>query len=96
MALRSTILYLSRHKALRNFIETSRVAGRVSRRFVAGSRLEDALDVCRRIRAEGITATLDYLGENVKSLDGSGGLPRYVSADAARDEGGGSGTQCID
>jgi proline dehydrogenase len=36
---------------------------------VAGSTLDDALEVCRAIRADGITATLDYLGENVKSLD---------------------------
>jgi len=41
----------------------------MSSRFVAGSRLEDALEVCRAIRADGITATLDYLGENVKSLE---------------------------
>jgi proline dehydrogenase len=68
VALRGTILYLSRHKALRNFLETSPVARRVSSRFVAGSRLQDALDVCRKTRAEGISATLDYLGENVTSL----------------------------
>jgi proline dehydrogenase len=67
--LRRTILYLSRHKALRNWVETSPSARRLSSRFVAGNRLEDALDVCRRIHADGITATLDYLGENVKSLD---------------------------
>jgi proline dehydrogenase len=67
--LRRTILYLSRHKALRNWVETSPSARRLSSRFVAGSRLVDALEVCRKIRAEGITATLDYLGENVKSLD---------------------------
>jgi proline dehydrogenase len=67
--LRRTILYLSRHKALRNWVETSPSARRLSSRFVAGSRLEDALDVCRGIHADGITATLDYLGENVKSLD---------------------------
>ena len=69
MPLRRTILYLSRHKALRNWVETSPSARRLSSRFVAGNRLEDALDVCRRIHADGITATLDYLGENVKSLD---------------------------
>lgn len=69
MPLRRTILYLSRHKALREWVETSQAARRLSSRFVAGSRLEDAIDVCRRIRADGITATLDYLGENVKSLD---------------------------
>jgi proline dehydrogenase len=67
--LRRTILYLSRHKALRNWVETSPSARRLSSRFVAGSQLDDALEVCRRIRADGITATLDYLGENVKSLD---------------------------
>ena len=67
--LRRTILYLSRHKALRKWVETSPSARRLSSRFVAGSQLSDALDVCRRVRAEGITATLDYLGENVKSLD---------------------------
>src|SRR5579863_40456 len=67
--LRRTILYLSRHKALRNWVETSPSARRLSSRFVAGNRLDDALEVCRRIRADGITATLDYLGENVQSLD---------------------------
>jgi proline dehydrogenase len=67
--LRRTILYLSRHKALRNWVETSPSARRLSSRFVAGSHLDDALEVCRRMRADGITATLDYLGENVKSLD---------------------------
>jgi proline dehydrogenase len=67
--LRRTILYLSRQKALRNWVETSSTARRLSSRFVAGSQLDDALEVCRRIRVDGITATLDYLGENVKSLD---------------------------
>jgi proline dehydrogenase len=67
--LRRTILYLSRHKALRNWVETSPSARRLSSRFVAGSQLSDALQVCRAIRADGINATLDYLGENVKSLD---------------------------
>jgi proline dehydrogenase len=36
---------------------------------VAGPALSDALLACQRLRAEGITATLDYLGENVKTLD---------------------------
>jgi proline dehydrogenase len=67
--LRRTILYLSRNKKLRDWVQTSPAARRLSSRFVAGSTLADALDVCRTIRADGITATLDYLGENVKSLD---------------------------
>jgi proline dehydrogenase len=67
--LRRTILALSRNTARRHWVQTSPAARRVSSRFVAGSTLADALDVCRATRADGITATLDYLGENVKSLD---------------------------
>jgi proline dehydrogenase len=67
--LRRTILYLSRHKGLRKWVETSPAARKLSCRFVAGSTLADALEVCRRIRGDGIAATLDYLGENVTSLD---------------------------
>src|SRR5215469_18416749 len=69
MPLRATLLYLSKHRGLRAWAEHSAVARRVSSRFIAGKTLDDALTVCRRIRSEGITATLDYLGENVKSLD---------------------------
>jgi len=54
---------------LRRWTENSSLARRVSTRFVAGDTLEDALAVCRKIHGEGITATLDYLGENVRSLD---------------------------
>lgn len=69
MALRATLLYLSRHRGLRAWAERSGLARRVSSRFIAGKTLGDALAVCRRIRGEGIAATLDYLGENVRSLD---------------------------
>jgi proline dehydrogenase len=49
-------------------VETSRLARRLSSRFVAGERLEDALIVGQRINSEGITLTLDHLGESVTSL----------------------------
>jgi len=49
-------------------METSRVARRLSRRFVAGEALADALAVGRRINSEGISLTLDHLGENVMAL----------------------------
>ena len=35
------------------------------RRFVAGENLDEALEVARRIAAQGMTTTLDQLGENV-------------------------------
>ena len=49
-------------------METSRLAQRLSARFVAGPTLEDALRVGRRINNEGIVLTLDHLGESVTSL----------------------------
>ena len=41
----------------------------ISSRFVAGTTLEQALAVCRKLNQEGLSITLDYLGENVTSLD---------------------------
>lgn len=69
MPLRRTILWLSRNKALRKWMETSPAARRLSARFVAGNRLENAIEASRRMLDEGIKVTLDYLGENVKSLE---------------------------
>jgi proline dehydrogenase len=66
---RSLFLYLSSNRNLRNFMETSSLARRVSGRFVAGSSLDEALAACRTVNRDGLTVTLDYLGENVSSLD---------------------------
>jgi proline dehydrogenase len=68
MPLRRILLYLSNHRSLRHWAETSSIARKLSSRFVAGDSLEHALDVCRRIQREGIHTTLDYLGENVRSM----------------------------
>jgi proline dehydrogenase len=66
--LRSLLLFLSRQRHLRQWVETSGVARRLSARFVAGETLDDALRVGRKINSEGITVTLDHLGESVTSL----------------------------
>ena len=50
-------------------METSSIADRITKRFVAGQTLEHALEVCRRLDAERILVTLDHLGENVHSLE---------------------------
>jgi len=65
---RSLFLFLSRQRHLRRWVETSRLAQRLSARFVAGPTLDDALRVGRRINNEGIVLTLDHLGESVTSL----------------------------
>lgn len=67
--MRSLFLYLSRQRHLRRWVETSRLARRLSSRFIAGETLEEALQVGRRINSEGISITADHLGESVTSLD---------------------------
>jgi proline dehydrogenase len=49
-------------------METSSLSRRLSTRFVAGETLEEALAVARNLNAEGITVTLDHLGESVSTL----------------------------
>ena len=66
---RAFFLFLSRQKQLRQWMETSPTAQRLATRFVAGSTLEQALSVSRGLNTEGITVTLDHLGESVTSLD---------------------------
>ena len=58
-------------------METSPIARRLSSRFVAGETLAEALSVARAVNREGISVTLDHLGENVTSL---------AEAAASRDE----------
>ena len=66
--MRSFFLFLSRQKWLRRWMETSSLAQRLSTRFVAGETLDQALAVARKLNAEGITVTLDHLGESVSTL----------------------------
>ncbi|MGB9609758.1 MAG: proline dehydrogenase family protein [Bryobacteraceae bacterium] len=67
--LRETFLFLSRNRTLRRWMETSPAAARLTRRFIAGQRLEDVIAVARRLLDENILSTLDHLGENVTSPD---------------------------
>src|SRR6266567_4551165 len=66
---RRLLLFLSGQRHLRRWMETSPLAQRLATRFVAGQTLEEALEVCRRINQEGITVTLDHLGESVTTLE---------------------------
>jgi proline dehydrogenase len=76
MALRSLLLYLSRRKRLRRWMETSPIAERLTTRFIAGLTLDDGLTVCDRLEREGILVSMDRLGESVTSL---------AEAEASRD-----------
>jgi proline dehydrogenase len=65
--LRSTFLYLSRSKAARTFITKFPLAWAVASRFVAGEQIADAIRAIRELKARGLTATVDHLGENVST-----------------------------
>jgi proline dehydrogenase len=65
--LRSTLIALSRNPSLRRFAESSRIGGRMSARFVAGTSVAQALDAAASVNRQGISTTLDSLGENVHS-----------------------------
>jgi proline dehydrogenase len=63
--LRSFFIALSHHRSLRRFSERSRLGHRLSSRFVAGMEIDDALRVAEAVNRQGITVTLDSLGESV-------------------------------
>lgn len=63
--IRATLLSLSESKALGHWVTSNGVTRRMARRFVAGETLEQALAAARACNAAGMSATLDYLGENV-------------------------------
>ncbi|HQW36215.1 MAG TPA: proline dehydrogenase family protein [Thermoflexales bacterium] len=61
---RDTLLWLSRSKFLRESIIKVAPARAMSRKFVAGEKLSEALDVIASLNAQGMGGILDYLGEN--------------------------------
>ncbi len=63
--LRSTFISLSRNQPLRRFSEASPAGRRLSSRFVAGLEIPQVLDATEALNREGLSATLDSLGENV-------------------------------
>jgi proline dehydrogenase len=63
--LRSLFIVLSHNRPLRRFSERSRLGVRVSSRFIAGMEIEDALRVAEEVNKQGMSVTLDSLGESV-------------------------------
>ncbi len=65
--LRSVFIALSRNRLLRRFVERSSVGVKLSSRFVAGMEIDDALRVAEAVNKQGMSASLDSLGESVTS-----------------------------
>jgi proline dehydrogenase len=63
--LRSALLYLSEQKRIFRFVRNNGLAKSFANRFVAGETLDTALEAVGRLNADGISASLDLLGESV-------------------------------
>ena len=62
---------LSHSQNLKRLASRYGMRGRRSfaRRFIAGETVEEAIDTSRRVQAEGLHITLDYLGESVRTVE---------------------------
>ena len=65
--LRALLLFLARQRWLRRFLETSSFARPLTKRFVAGETLNEAVAVAEELNAAGYLVSLDHLGENVST-----------------------------
>jgi proline dehydrogenase len=63
--LRAFFVQLSENTSLRNFAERSALGRRVSGRFVAGTKIADAVRATQTVNRAGMSVTVDNLGENV-------------------------------
>ncbi len=63
--LKGTLLYLAHNDAIHNFVIHNRATRTVSRRFVAGEVIDDAIEATRALNQAKMHVSLDHLGENV-------------------------------
>jgi proline dehydrogenase len=63
--LKDTLLYLAHNQQLRDFVTHNKTTRSVSRRFVAGEQLDEAIQATRVLNQRHIQVALDHLGENV-------------------------------
>jgi proline dehydrogenase len=63
--LKGTLLYLAHNDTVHNFVIRNKATRAVSRRFVAGETLDDAIEATRALNQRNMHVSLDHLGENV-------------------------------
>jgi proline dehydrogenase len=69
MLMRRVLLHLSRSGNLERLFRHNQLTRRTSNRFFAGETREDALTAARGLNLKGFKVALDYLGEEVRSLE---------------------------
>jgi len=65
MVIKSGLLYLSNSERFKNFLIRFKSFNNVTRRFVAGEDLTDAVEAIRQLNRQGISASFDHLGESI-------------------------------
>jgi len=66
---RSFFIGLSQSASVRRMVTNWSLAWKMAGRFVAGEKLEDAIQAIQMLNSKGIFATLDHLGEHTDSMD---------------------------
>ncbi len=69
--LRSFLIYLSKAAWAQKLVTDWSFAWRTASRFIAGTKLDEAMRVVRELNARGINATLDHLGEHTNTPEES-------------------------
>ncbi len=69
MLARSLLLQLANNKKLESYVRRNQWSARAARRFVAGETIEEAIASVGALNLEGISASLDLLGESVTSRE---------------------------
>ena len=67
MLARSTLLHLSKSQGLKSFLTRFKSFNRVTKRFVAGEHMSDAIEAIHEINRKGMSASFDHLGESITS-----------------------------
>jgi proline dehydrogenase len=67
--LRSALIYLSKASWAQELVTGWGFAWRAASRFIAGTRIEDAVRVIRELEARGAKVTLDHLGEHTSTAE---------------------------
>jgi proline dehydrogenase len=65
MLTRSALIYLSRQEGLKDFATRFAPFRKITRRFIAGENIDEAVEAIRGINARGCTASFDHLNESV-------------------------------
>jgi proline dehydrogenase len=67
--LKESLLALSESSTAKKVITRAPISRNFAQRFVAGDTLEDAVEAARALNRAGLTASLDFLGESVKTRE---------------------------